>query len=82
MSAATLEKIRKEAEDLTPEEKVLLADQLYNQLAMSKEVEAAWRIELDRRAKMSAAGQMDSITLAEFRAKYGERINRHRERTV
>lgn len=82
MSAATLERIRKEAEGLTPEEKVLLADQLYNQIAISQETEAAWRIELDRRAELSASGAMGSISLAEFREKYAERINRHRERTV
>lgn len=80
MSVAMLEKILHEIETLSAEEKTRLADRLYAQVGMSSEIEAAWRIELDRRATLSAAGKMSAITLAEFRKKYSERINRHRER--
>lgn len=80
MSAATLEKILHEAESLSLAEKTILADQLYSKIGMSKELEVEWRIELDRRANLSATGKMSSITLSQFREKYGERINRHRKR--
>jgi len=82
MSAATLEKIRSEADTLTTEEKRILADQLYSEIGMSKAIEVEWRVELDRRAALSATGKMSSITIAEFREKYSERISRHRQRTA
>ena len=82
MRATTLEKILRETETLSTAEKTILADQLYSKIGMSKELEAEWRVELDRRAALSAAGKMSSITLAQFREKYNERINRHRQRTT
>ena len=81
MGPVTLEKILHETQALSAEDKTRLADQLYSQIGISSEIENEWRIELDRRKALSASGKMDSITLAEFRAKYGERVNRHTERS-
>ncbi|AFM11109.1 addiction module protein [Turneriella parva] len=82
MVPGTLEKILHETESLSAEDKTRLADQLYSQVGISREIENEWRFELDRRSALSTSGKMGSITLAEFRAKYGERINRHSERPI
>lgn len=77
-----MESILKQTTELSAEEKIRLADRLYEQVANSSEIEASWRIELDRRAALSASGRMNSITIAEFRDKHRERIERHRQRTA
>lgn len=82
MSAASLEKILQEAETLSLAEKTQLADSLYSEVGMSKDLEGEWRVELNRRAELSAAGKMSSITIAQFREKHRERIDRHRSRTA
>lgn len=82
MVPGTLEKILHETESLSAEDKTRLADQLYSQVGISREIENEWRFELDRRSALSTSGKMGSITLAEFTAKYGERINRHSERPI
>lgn len=82
MSAVALQKILYEIEELNLEEKVQLADRLYSQVGSSREIAAAWGVELDRRASLMAAGKMNSVTLAEFRESYRERISRHRQRAT
>lgn len=77
-----MESILEQATALSAEEKTRLADRLYEQVAISSEIEADWRIELDRRAALAASGKMSSITMAEFRDKHRERIERHRQRTA
>jgi putative addiction module component (TIGR02574 family) len=51
MSAAILERLRKEAEDLTAEERLSLAEHLWATLPADASVEQAWLEEAARRSR-------------------------------
>ena len=51
MSAAALEKLRQEAETLTPHERLSLAEYLWETLPDDPEIEKAWLEEAQRRSR-------------------------------
>lgn len=79
MSAATLEKLRQEAETLTPDEKASLAEHLWATLPDDPSIEKAWLEEAERRSKDIDEGKAKLRPWSELQAELkGHLENRHR----
>lgn len=79
MSAATLERLRQEAEGLTPDERILLAEHLWATLPDNPSIEQAWIEEAERRSKDIDGGKAKLRPWSELQAELkGHLENHHR----
>ncbi len=79
MSEATLEKLRQEAETLTPDERISLAEHLFATVPANPEIEKAWLEEAERRSKDIDEGKAKLRPWSELQAELkGHLENHHR----
>lgn len=78
MSAATLEKLRREAETLTPDEKLALVEYLWDTLPEDPEIEKAWLDEAERRSKDIDEGKAKLRPWSEMQAELKGHLENHR----
>jgi putative addiction module component (TIGR02574 family) len=79
MSAATLERAREYAEQLTPEEKISLAEHLWATVPADPSIEQAWLEEAERRSKDIDEGKAKLKPWSEIQAELkGHLENRRR----
>lgn len=76
MSTATLEKIRRETETLTPSEKISLAEHLWATLPPNPAHEKLWLEEAKRRALDAKAGKSGYVNWDDVKSKYEKRIEK------
>jgi len=76
MSAALLEKIRKEADTLTPEEKISLAEHLWATIPEDPEIEKAWLAEAEKRTRDFEAGKTGSVAWEDIKSKFESHIEK------
>lgn len=81
MSVTLLEKIRQEAESLTPDEKLSLAEHLWSSLPEDPEIEKAWLEEVQRRSNDIDAGTAKLTPWRELQAELKSHLeNNHNRR--
>ena len=75
-----LEKIRQEAESLTPDEKLSLAEHLWSTLPDDPEIEKAWLVEAQRRSKEIDAGTAKLTPWTELQTELRGHLENNRSR--
>jgi len=76
MSIATLEKILLEAEALTPDEKIFLAERLWATIPENPKIEIVWLEEAKRRSRDAESGKSSYVDWDDVKPKYENRIEK------
>jgi putative addiction module component (TIGR02574 family) len=76
MSSATLEKLRQEADALTPDERLSLAEHLLATVPANPEIEKAWLEEAKRRSREAEAGKSGYVDWNDVKSKYENHLEK------
>lgn len=74
MSTAVFERIRQEAEALSADEKITLAEHLWSTLPVNPQIEKAWLAEAARRRQDAESGNAAYVDWNDLKQKYEKHI--------